>query len=134
MAFEIKKINPLDLQPRKAVGVTLPFSGRAVFNSTFTTQDAIKTNIINFFLTGKGERYLNPNFGSNLRNLLFDQITQNKLTQIKSQVIEELNIFFPRVSVTSTDLSSNENTVQFFMRYQIRQTGIEDELLINFTQ
>ena len=28
MAFDVKKINPLDRQPRKAVGVNLPFSGK----------------------------------------------------------------------------------------------------------
>ena len=38
MAFEIKKIDPIDLQPRKAVGVSLPFSGKAVFNQTFETK------------------------------------------------------------------------------------------------
>ena len=27
MAFNVKRINPLDLQPRKAVGIDLPFSG-----------------------------------------------------------------------------------------------------------
>ena len=42
MAFEVKRINPLDRQPRKAVGISLPFSGQAVFNSTYTTKDAIK--------------------------------------------------------------------------------------------
>ena len=51
MAFEVKRINPLDRQPRKAVGISLPFSGQAVFNSTYTTKDAIKNNIINFFIT-----------------------------------------------------------------------------------
>ena len=53
MAFEAKKINPLDLQPRKAIGVSLPFTGLGVFNSTFATKDAIKNNLINFFLTNK---------------------------------------------------------------------------------
>ena len=43
MAFNVRKIDPIDLQPRKAVGVSLPFSGKAVFNSTFQTKDAIKT-------------------------------------------------------------------------------------------
>ena len=56
MAFEIKKIDPRDLQPRVAIGVKLPFSGKAVFNSTFTSAEAIKNNLINYFLTGKGER------------------------------------------------------------------------------
>ena len=63
MAFEVKKIDPLDLQPRKAVGVQLPFSGKSVFNVNYTTEAAIKTNLINYFLTGRGERFLNVNFG-----------------------------------------------------------------------
>ena len=33
MAFEAKKINPLDRQPRKAIGISLPFTGLGVFNS-----------------------------------------------------------------------------------------------------
>ena len=71
MAFEVKKIDPIDLEPRKAVGVSLPFSGKAVFNSTFETKEAIKTNLINYFLTGRGERFLNPTFGNKLQTLLF---------------------------------------------------------------
>ena len=35
MAFEVKKINPLDLQPRKAVGIDLPFSAKNAFSSNF---------------------------------------------------------------------------------------------------
>jgi len=52
MAFDAKKINPLDRQPRKAVGVNLPFSGQAVFNSNYLTKDAVRNNLINYFLTG----------------------------------------------------------------------------------
>ena len=66
MALDVKKINPLDRQPRKAVGLDLPFSGQAVFNSTFQTKDALKINLINYFLTNKGERMLNPTFGSSI--------------------------------------------------------------------
>ena len=47
MAFNVKRIDPLDLQPRKAIGVSLPFSAPAVFKSTYQSKDAIKTNLIN---------------------------------------------------------------------------------------
>ena len=50
MPFEVKKINPIDRQPRKAVGVSIPFSGKAVFNQTFETKEALKSNIINYLL------------------------------------------------------------------------------------
>lgn len=136
MAFDVKKIDPLDLQPRKAVGVSLPFSGQAVFNSTYQTKDAIKSNLINYFLTNKGERYLNPNFGSNIRTLLFENIAQDSLEDIKEIVAQDIKDYFPRVIPTRLEVSStpDTNTVRFYMKYQIADSNIEDQLLINIEQ
>ena len=134
MAFKVRKIDPLDLQPRKAVGVSLPFSGKAVFNQTFETKDVIKTNLINYFLTARGERFLNPDFGNSLQNLLFDNITQDKVTQIDSLIREDLRIFFPKI--VPVDISTvgdpDNNTVQFSLRYKISDADVEDEVTINF--
>ena len=136
MAFEVKKINPLDLQPRKAVGVTLPFSGRAVFNQTYQTKDAVKTNLINFFLTGRGERFMNPTFGNTLQTLLFEQLTQDKVAEIDATVRRDLSIYFPKVVVKDLKViaDADRNTVQFLVRYEIRDTNIDDEVIINFEQ
>ena len=134
MAFNRRTINPLDQQPRKAVGVSLPFSGQAVFNSTYQTKDAIKTNIINYFLTGVGERYMNPTFGTPLRNQLFENITQDKISEIKDIIRQGLYLYFPKVIPSVMDLEStpDTNAISFFMSYSISETNIEDELLINF--
>lgn len=133
MALDVKKINPLDRQPRKAVGLDLPFSGQAVFNSTFQTKDALKINLINYFLTNKGERMLNPTFGSSIRELLFENINQNALEEIKTIVKNDLNTFFPRVIPTRLELFSDPDThiVSLFMRYAIKDANIQDEVLIN---
>ena len=134
MAYNRRKINPLDLQPRKAVGIALPFSGRAVFNSTYQTKDAIRTNLINFFLTGKNERVFNLNFGAGLRNLLFENITQDKIDDIRELIIENLELYFPRVVIKELTLDSapDHNLVQFQLRYAVSETNIEDEVAINF--
>ena len=134
MAFEAKKINPLDRQPRKAIGVSLPFTGLGVFNSTFTTRDAVKNNLINFFLTGKGERFLNPTFGTGLRNLLFENIDQQNVDQLDGEIRDSLKNFFPQVFPLkiNTQPSPDTNTLTFSMRYTIQDTGIEDTVAINF--
>tara|TARA_B100001778_G_C18212414_1_gene460686 strand:+ start:121 stop:531 length:411 start_codon:yes stop_codon:yes gene_type:complete len=134
MAFEVKKISPIDLQPRKAVGVSLPFTGRAVFNQTFETKEAIKTNLINYFLTGKGERYMNPTFGNALQPLLFDQLTEDKVKEIDSIVKSDIERYFPRVEPVeiSTVGDPDRNTVQFVLKYKLRDTSVEDEVVINF--
>jgi len=133
MALDVKKINPLDRQPRKAVGLDLPFSGQAVFNSTFQTKDALKVNLINYFLTNKGERPLNPTFGSGIRELLFENITENALEEIKAVVKNDLSTIFPRVIPTKLELFSDPDThiVSLYMKYAIRDANIQDEVLIN---
>ena len=136
MAFNVRVIDPLDLQPSKAVGVALPFSGGAVFNSTYETKDAIKANLINYFLTNKGERYLNPNFGSDVRRLLFDNIDQQKLEEVREIIIRDVDLYFPKVIPSKIEVVADpdHNTVTFYMRYSIDSTNIQDELLINFEQ
>lgn len=136
MAYNVQRINPLDLQPRKAVGVALPFQGRAVFNSTYTTKDATKANLVNFFLTAQYERVFNINFGAGLRNLLFEQITQESLQNIQAIIERGLEAFFPQVIVNSMQLTPlpDSNTVSFELKYSVRETNITDELVINFEQ
>jgi len=136
MAYNVQRINPLDLQLRKAVGVALPFQGRAVFNSTYTTKDATKANLVNFFLTAQYERVFNINFGAGLRNLLFEQITQESLQNIQATIERGLEAFFPQVIVNSMQLTPlpDSNTVSFELKYSVRETNITDELVINFEQ
>jgi len=136
MAYKVQRISPLDLQPRKAVGVALPFSGRAVFNSTYTTKEALKSNLINFFLTGKNERVLNTEFGSGLRNMMFETITLESIEEVKASIRNELDLYFPRINVKSLKLQTypDQNLVNFFLEYSVKETNIEDELSINFEQ
>ena len=136
MAFNVQQINPLDLQPRKAVGVGLPFSSTSVFNSTYSTQDALRSNLVNHFLTEKGERFLNPNLGAGLRALLFDQMTLDKKDQIEGVVKTEVSTYFPNLEINDVKVvtSADINTVTVYIKYSVTQTNIQDELLINFEQ
>ena len=136
MAFETKKINPLDLQPRKAVGIALPFSGKAVFNSTYETKEAIKANLINYILTGKGERYHNPTFGSGIRNLLFENINRDNLTDLEFLVRDAIERYFPKLEILNINLQGapDSNLVSFTLNFRLVDTQIEDEITINFEQ
>lgn len=136
MATEVQKINPLDLRESVGIGVSIPFTGKAVFNTSFTTREATKTNLINYFLTDKGERYFAPSFGSNLRKLLFDNINQDKVEQVKYTVLQEIQLYFPRVRVNSFEVTGtpDSNTIRVYVRYSLDYTNIEDEILIDIQQ
>lgn len=133
MAIESRKINPIDLQPRKAVGFNLPFSSKSVFTVNYQTKDAIKYNLINYLLTGVGERPLNPQFGSNIRTKLFDQISSDTLLDIEFSIKSGVGLYFPKVQVvelTVTPIIDN-NTIQIYFKYRIVDTPIQDELVVN---
>jgi phage baseplate assembly protein W len=134
MAFNAKRINPIDQQPSKAVGVSLPFSGKAVFNSTFETKEAIKSNLINYLLTGRGERYMNPTFGSGLRNQMFTNVNRENLSTLEVQIAQELEDYFPSLSISKLNITGvpDSNMISLSLNFLIRDTLVQDELTINF--
>jgi phage baseplate assembly protein W len=134
MAFGAKKIFPIDTKPSVAVGVSIPFNGDAVFNSTYTTKDAIRNNLINFFLTNPGERYLNVLFGGGLRAFIFEQITAGNLDFLKEDIQSKLTLYFPSVVVSSLEVTSAQDQNQVFVSlyYSIKDTGITDQIEIAF--
>jgi phage baseplate assembly protein W len=136
MAFNVKRIDPLDLQPRKAIGVSLPFSGKAVFNSTYQSKDAIKANLLNLLLTGTGERFLNPFLGTGLRSYLFENITEGLLRTAKADITNTINVYFPRIVILGLDIVSepDTNSIEFYLKYRVSETDIADEILINIEQ
>lgn len=136
MPIEARKISPIDTQESIAVGIDLPFNGNAVFRSTFETKNAIKVNLINYLLTNKGERYLNPSFGSDLRSLLFENINNDLFDELEEIITSEINTFFPRVEVIDIELTGvpDENSVRFYFKYKVSETNIQDEILINIEQ
>ena len=79
MAFGAVKIQPNDLRPRVGIGCNLPFDGPGVFVPNYTTREAIKNNLINYFLTNPGERPGNPTFGGGLREFIFSSISTDNI-------------------------------------------------------
>jgi len=136
MSSKITQIDPLDLRTSIGVGVNLPFTGKAVFNSTYTTAEATKANLINYFLTNKGERYLNPSFGSDIRLLLFDNLSQEKVENLKQIISREIQVFFPRINTTQFEITgtSDNSSIRVYLRYSIVNTNVDDEVLINIDQ
>ena len=134
MPVGAKKIFPIDRKPGTAVGVSIPFNAPAVFNSTYTTKDAIKSNLINFFLTNQNERYLNPTFGGNLRATIFEQLSTENLDGLEDLIQSQLKNYFPSVRVESLELLSNPDTNSLVvdLKYNVVDTGIEDEIQLQF--
>tara|TARA_R100000541_G_scaffold18040_1_gene27840 strand:+ start:236 stop:643 length:408 start_codon:yes stop_codon:yes gene_type:complete len=132
MARIIQSKNPIDLQPSRAVGFGFPLDGDAVFIPTFTTREQTKANLLNYLLTNKGERVFRPNFGANLRNLLFENIQDSTMEDLESSIQSDISFFFPNVVVKQLEFNNDpdRNEINFTLTYQIVNMGVEDELQI----
>ena len=152
MAFKQTNIFPIDQQPRNAVGLAYPFSnfftqdqlqtlntpssslaGNVPFKLNYTTSDQLKSNITTYFSTKKGERFLNPNYGSNVFNQLFDPMTPVLGENLEQLIKDELQLNFPQVNLTSVEIlqSTDSHTIVVSLGYRVFNNE-EDTLEINF--
>jgi len=108
-----------------AIGISLPIQiGNTAFNQTFTTSEQIKYNIKNLLLTKKGERIMQPEFGSGLQELLFDFNDSTLATKIESVIVESVDNWLPyvtiqQIDVESSNLDKDNNTVGISITFNI---------------
>ena len=84
--------------------------------NTHKNEFAIINSVKNLILTNYYERLFQPQIGSGLRGLLFEPIDSLVAASIEREIVETINNFEPRASVSSVAAvpSSDEN------RYSIR--------------
>jgi len=131
---QITRIDPLDLQKNIAIGVSLPFNGPGVFNKTYSTKDQIKSNVINLLLTNRGERIMNPNFGADIKDLLFEGMTDNLKSVIQDRITTSFTTYIPQASIRNIDVvfSEDTNTINVTVNYTLNISGTSDQVTIEF--
>jgi phage baseplate assembly protein W len=128
MAYRVPNINPIDVGGRVAIGVSVPFNNIAVFNQTYSTSTQIKSNIINYVLTRKGERVLNPDFGLGLEEYIFENIDNNTLTTIQNVITDGLTNNFPNIILQSVTVTPDydNNAINIKIRYYTIEGNINE--------
>jgi phage baseplate assembly protein W len=128
------RVNPLDLQKNIAIGVSLPFNGPGVFNSTFTTKDQIKSNLVNLLLTDVGERVMNPSFGCELRKFLFEGITEDNIEILKENLLNSIAVFIPEITVIDIIVTPNSdyNLIDLNIKYIVNISQQPDQVTVEF--
>lgn len=124
MAYIIgRNINLDDLNPNKVVGMSLLFNSGNVFKPVYSTKEQIKANLINFTLTGQGERLLNPGYGLGLRNLIFE--SESTIADREGDIKSKIQANFPQINILEFSLMMDDNyanTLLLNMTYQVSNT------------
>ena len=96
------------------IGIDLPFRKsdgiEGWFASTTTTIKAVKNNIRNLLNTHKGERYMQPNIGLNLRKFQFEQFTDELRLQIENDILDTFEFWLPFVQVRDLKVQMSDAT------------------------
>ena len=90
-------------------------------------QTAISRSIRNLVLTTPGERFFNNGLGSQVNNLLFENIDDLTASSVKSEIENTIRNFEPRVKLLSTKVSANPDSNEFDVIITYEIVGIEAE-------
>lgn len=100
----LKDTDP-DLQSR-AYGITLPVKRgvNGFFEQAFTSYDQAKANLKNLLSTRRGERVMQPLFGSGLHSLLFEPMGTDFETQIQQEITTTVSAWLPYIRIEEIDV------------------------------
>jgi len=153
------RYNPLDLEPDKAIGIRLPFNaaaagkgyntsytsvtnGGSIFPLSYTTEEQAVSNFKNLLLTRKGERVYHPTFGTDLQNILFENINDDEefTTRVEDSLRSDINFWLPYITILELtanvlpyrNISDVTNGVNIFIRFRVGQNGANRQIEIQF--
>jgi phage baseplate assembly protein W len=148
MARSIYQYKPTD-NSEQAIGILLPLnksakgkspssnyaddpgSGKGVFESSYTTQQAVISNLQNLILTTKGERYMQPEFGTSIKTVLFENNTIDMRDILQSTIEDDIGKWLPYVKLTSLDIVSSSDMYSINIKLYFKITTIGANIVIN---
>ena len=99
-----------DLNPNTYVGLSFPLR-RDKFNDFAMTKNSLeqaKHNLKNLLLTSPGERAMQPEFGSNMRAICFEQVDKNLPVTIEKEVRNAVEIWLPYINIQEVNTLTEE--------------------------
>lgn len=80
---------------------------------TDVNSKAIKNSIYNILSTMPGQKILNPEFGLNLTQWLFTNLSETNASLIKFNITRQINKYEPRVTLTNVTVTPNYEEQQY---------------------
>tara|TARA_B100000989_G_scaffold74587_2_gene52634 strand:+ start:6445 stop:6816 length:372 start_codon:yes stop_codon:yes gene_type:complete len=112
------------------------YKGISTVNNNFgsiklTDTDLIKRDLLNHFAIRKGEKLMDGNFGTSIRDLVMDPLTE----ETKAAVVQEVNQVIssdPRVVIEGVTIDEYESGIQIEMSLRYSINNEVENLIIKF--
>jgi phage baseplate assembly protein W len=93
--------------------------------------DLVKQDLINHFYIRKGEKLENPEFGTIIWDMLFEQFTEDVKTMIAKDVEDIIN-FDPRIAVNQVQIDSTDQGIRIQADVTYIPFNINERMNFNF--
>lgn len=101
-----------------------------------TNEDAIKQSIRNLILTGRGERQFQPIIGSDIYQMLFENVTVETVALLETLITDTIQNFEPRCELLEVKVTSliDSNDLNARIVFRLINTDNEVEFNTNLTR
>ena len=115
-------------------GIKYPFQNESEdsrfvdLNETYV--DKMRSELLHIIFTPKGQRYRNPDFGTNVIKYIFEPNDEETWNGIKSEIKTQVAKYLPRVNFKNISMykdGENENRVYADISYSIMKGQTEEE-------
>jgi len=125
--------NPLDLQKDVAIGVMLPFGKlNGLFELSYTTEEQAISNLKSLLLTRKGERVFQPNFGSDVYSLMFENINRDLSSTLDESLREDIEYWLPYIIIDdiAIEVIEDRNYVRIELSFRVTEQGANQQIIL----
>jgi phage baseplate assembly protein W len=100
-------------------------------NSKLYDDELVKQNLLNHFNTRKGERLMNPNFGTIIWDALYDPLTDGLREEIEGD-IREILASEPRIIPIAVEVSEQDYGILLELTVTYNRTNQTENMRISF--
>ena len=118
---------PVERVSRSFKDLSMSFKANPLNDDLITLKNeaAIARSLRNIVFTSPGEKFFNPDFGSNISKVLFENIDEISAIQIKEEIELSIKNFEPRVRLQEVEINPDYDNNQFDVTINYRITGID---------
>ena len=115
-----RSVREIDRNEDKYVGIRFPLdhSPEGFFYKTKTVLEQSKANLQNLLLTTPGERIMQPEFGSQLKFIVFEQ-GQDIPSRIEETIRSTTDRFLSYINIINVFTTQQDNTVNVSIEFSV---------------
>ena len=92
--------------------------------------EAVKRAVRNLILTNRFERPFHPEIGSDIRSLLFENMTPVVEVLLKDRIRETIEVYEPRADITDIVVTGDMDKNQYGVRIEFRVLNVPDPIVV----